>query len=192
MARILATRFLAVLTGLMLLPTLVPPTVATAASDTKVTLFPVDEATQLETHTWVECRLPGSQCTFVAGVQLRTPDGVAGFPADLWARQTTEIRPTRRSTYLDVHTDGGEGPWGDRGGPGTKVFKEAGMATVTSLYSGDGPPDKYQTTGTIDVINNVTGQPDTAAKVAVCAHVQVVYAGVNLTTPSTCAQTTFS
>jgi hypothetical protein len=28
--------------------------------------------------------------------------------------------------------------------------------------------------------------------VIVCTHIQVVYSGVNITSPSTCAQTTFS
>ncbi|MGZ4584334.1 MAG: hypothetical protein ACXVYI_08245, partial [Mycobacterium sp.] len=37
-----------------------------------------------------------------------------------------------------------------------------------------------------------TGQPKTDNNVIACTHVQVVYPGVNITSPSTCAQTTFS
>lgn len=184
-------RLVAALAGAGVLLAVAPPAVSVAASDTATTLFPVnDSADQLETHSWVDCKT--GHCDFIAGVQLRTPDGLTGFGPDLWARQSTEIRSNKRSTYLDVHTNGGEGPWGDRGGPGTKVFKEMASATVTSIYNGAGPPEQYQTAGTIDSTDWGTGQPATDANVFVCASVQVVYAGVNLTTPSTCARTALS
>ena len=77
------------------------------------------------------------------------------------------------------------------GGPGTKVFKDGTGAVIQSMYYGEGPPEKYQTNGSIDVLEYSTGQPKTDANVIVCTHVQVVYSGVNLTTPSTCAQTVF-
>ncbi len=183
-------RLLAVLTGLLAALALVPPAVSAAGSGTKTTLFPVNEADQLETHSWLDCKA-APNCDFIAGVQLRTPGGVTGFPSGLWARQSTEVRSSDRSVYLDVHTVGGEGWFADRGGPGTKVFKEGGNAVITSIYTGDGPPDKYQTVGTINVADWGTGQPRTDAKIYVCAHVQVVYPGVNLTTPPTCAKATF-
>jgi hypothetical protein len=171
---------------------LAPAAICAAASDTATTLLPVnDSADQLETHTWVDCK-GGGHCDFIAGVHLRTPEGVEGFPQKTWVRQSTEVRPTKLSTYLDVHTNGGEGIYGDRGGPGTKVFKEGGSAVIQSIYNDDGPPEKYQTTGTIESNDWATGQPVTDDKVIVCATVQVVYEGVNLRTPSTCAQTTFS
>lgn len=175
--------------GLMLTVALLTPAVATAGSDTKVTLLPVNDTDQLETHSWLDCKLPRT-CDFIAGVHLRTRDGVTGFPDGLWARQSTEVRSNNRSVYLDVHTAGGEGWFADRGGPGTKVFKEMGNAVIQSMYYGAGPADKYQTVGTIDVSDWATGQPAPDAKVYVCAHVQVVYAGVNLTTPPTCAKAT--
>jgi len=37
-----------------------------------------------------------------------------------------------------------------------------------------------------------TGQPRTDVPVIVCTHIQVVYSGVNITSPSTCAQANFS
>ena len=183
-------RFPAALCGLMLLLTLLPAAVSTAGSDTKVTLFPVNDTDQLETHAWLDCKLPRT-CDFIAGVQLRTPEGVTGFPDGLWAKQSTEVRSNNRTTYLDVHTAGGEGWYADRGGPGTKVFKEGGNAVIQSMYNGAGPPEKYQTVGTIDVTDWSTGLPKTGDKIYVCAHVQVVYPGVNLTTPATCAKATF-
>ncbi|MBS9533157.1 hypothetical protein KIH27_06075 [Mycobacterium sp. M1] len=174
-----------------LVPAVLSPPIAAASSDTKVTLFPVNDADQLQTHSWVDCAAP-PECRFTVGVQLQTPDGMMGFPPGLWARQSTEIRSSKRTAYLDVHTDGGEGWFKDRGGPGTKVFKDGTGAVITSIYTGDGPPEKYQTNGSIDVREYSTGLPKSDANVIVCTHVQVVYPGVNLMTPSTCAVTTFS
>ncbi|OMC04175.1 hypothetical protein AWC18_12480 [Mycolicibacter nonchromogenicus] len=176
--------------ALTLLAALIPTATASAASDTKTTLFPVNEFDQLQTHSWVDCSAP-PLCRFTVGVQLQTPEGMTGFPPDLWARQSTEIRSSKRTAYLDVHTDGGEGWFKDRGGPGTKVFKDGTGAVIQSMYYGEGPPEKYQTNGSIDVLEYSTGRPKTDANVIVCTHVQVVYGGVNLTTPSTCAQTVF-
>jgi hypothetical protein len=158
-----------------------PP--SSAAVDSADTTFPIDETTQLEMHTRVDCSMTTRTCEFSTAANLRTPDGVTGFPPDLWARQSTEIRSMDRLNYLDVKA---------YGGPFTKVFKEGGPDVVTTIYFGDGPPDKYVTTGTIWPTDYSTGQPKTDADVIVCAHVQVVYSGVNITSPSTCAQTRFS
>ena len=37
-----------------------------------------------------------------------------------------------------------------------------------------------------------TGQPRTNVNVILCTHIQVVYSGVNVTSPSTCAQANFA
>lgn len=160
---------------------LVSAPVATAASNTATSLFPVDEATQLETHTFVDCHSNGS-CDFTAGANLRTPDGITGFPPGLWARQTTEIRSSNRLAYLDAHATS----------QFERVMKAGGSDVITTIYFGEGPPNKYQTTGVIDSTSWSTGQPMTNVSVIVCAHIQVVYPGVNLTSPSTCAQANFS
>lgn len=154
---------------------------AAAGSNTATTLFPVDDVNQIETHTFVNCHGNGS-CDFVAGANLRTPEGPAGFPSGLWARQTTEIRSNSRVAYLDAHATS----------QFERVHKEGGVDTITTVYFGDGPPDKYQTTGVIDSVSWQTGQPMTNITVYVCTHMQVVYPGVNLTSPSTCAVTNFS
>ena len=73
-----------------------------------------------------------------------------------------------------------------------KGLKEGGKDVITTVYFGEGPPDKYQTTGVIDSTSWSTGQPMTNVNVIVCTFMQVVYTGVNLTTPSTCAQTNFA
>lgn len=165
-----------------------------AAGDTATTLVPINETDQLETHSWVDCNAATAHCEFIAGVHLLTPEGVSGFPKDAWVRQSIEVRSQKRSVYLDVHTYGGEkqGEFGDRGGPGTKVFKEPVGAVIQAMYRNEGPPEKYQTAGDIYAADQATGQPKTDANVIVCTHVQVVYPGVNHLTPATCAQTTFS
>ncbi|CKL94396.1 putative secreted protein [Mycobacterium tuberculosis] len=167
------------LVGLML--TLLPAPTSAAGSNTATNLFPVDEVTQLETHTFLDCH-PNGSCDFVAGANLRTPDGPTGFPPGLWARQTTEIRSTNRLAYLDAHATS----------QFERVMKAGGSDVITTVYFGEGPPDKYQTTGVIDSTNWSTGQPMTDVNVIVCTHMQVVYPGVNLTSPSTCAQANFS
>lgn len=156
--------------------------VSSAASNTTVTLFPLDGPNQLETHTLLTCFKADGHCDFTAGADMRTPDGVTGFPSDLWARQSTEIRSSNRMAYLDAHATGQY----------ERVMKEMGSDVITTVYFGDGPPDKYQTTGRIDSTDWSTGQPKTDVNVIVCTHMQVVYTGVNITSPSTCAQTTFS
>jgi hypothetical protein len=153
-----------------------------AASNTATTLFPLDGPNQLETHTFLNCFKADGHCDFVAGADMRTPDGVTGFPSGLWARQTAEIRSPDRLTYLDAHA----------AGQYERVMKSMGTDEITTVYFGDGPPDKYQTTGRIDATDWRTGQPKTDSSVIVCTHMQVVYTGVNITSPSTCAQTTFS
>jgi hypothetical protein len=84
--------------------------------------------------------------------------------------------------YLDAHANGQY----------ERVMKSMGTDEITTVYFGEGPPDKYQTTGRIDSTDWSTGQPKTDENVITCTHIQVVYSGVNITSPSTCAQTTFS
>jgi hypothetical protein len=156
--------------------------IASAASNTATTLFPLDGPNQLETHMFLNCLKADGHCDFTAGADMRTPDGVTGFPPGLWARQTTEIRSSNRLAYLDAHATGQY----------ERVMKSMGTDEITTVYFGEGPPEKYQTTGRIDSTDWSTGQPKTDVNVIVCTHIQVVYPGVNITSPSTCAQTTFS
>jgi hypothetical protein len=167
--------------GLML--AFLPGPQSLAASNTATTLFPLDGPNQLETHMFLNCFKGDGHCDFIAGADTRTPDGgVTGFPSGLWARQTTEIRSNNRLAYLDAHANGEH----------ERVMKSMGTDEITTVYFGEGPPDKYQTTGRIDSTDWQTGQPKTDVNVIVCTHIQVVYSGVNITSPSTCAQTTFS
>ncbi|OMC40386.1 hypothetical protein [Mycobacterium sp. IS-1264] len=156
---------------------------SSAASNTATTLFPLDGPNQLETHMFLNCFKSDGHCDFTAGADVRAPDGgVIGFPPGLWARQTTEVRSTDRLAYLDTHASGQY----------ERVHKAMGNDEITTVYFGEGPPDKYQTTGRIDSTDWRTGQPKTDVNVITCTHIQVVYPGVNITSPSTCAVTTFS
>src|SRR5215469_10284753 len=83
-----------------------PTPIAAAASNTATSLFPLDRPHQLETHTFLNCFKGDDHCDFIVGADMRTPDGVTGFPPSLWARQTTEIRSTNRLAYLDAHATG--------------------------------------------------------------------------------------
>ena len=96
---------------------------------------------------------------------------MTGFPSDLWSRQSTAIRSTDRLAYFDVHATSQY----------DRVFKQGGTDNVTTVFMGDGPPDKYQTTGRIDSTDWRTGQPRTDVPVIMCTHIQVVYSGVNIT-----------
>ncbi|BBZ41840.1 hypothetical protein [Mycobacterium conspicuum] len=177
----LLTRFATGIAAGSMLACLTAP-IGSAASNDAVTLFPLDGPNQLETHAFLNCFKADGHCDFVVGADMRTPDGVTGFPPGLWARQTTEIRSSNRLAYLDVH---GTGQF-------ERVNKAMGSDEVTTIYMGEGPPDKYQTTGRIDSTDWSTGLPKTDNNVIACTHIQVVYTGVNITSPSTCAQTTFS
>lgn len=170
------------LTGAIGVPAPLTPQ-AWSQNNTATTLFPLDAGNQLQTQLVLNCHQAGGSCDFTASANTLALDGaVIGFPADLWARQTTEIRPTNRLTYLDAHANG----------QFERVMKEGGSDVITTIYMGGGPPEKYQTNGVIDATDWSTGQPKTDAAVIACTHIQVVYGGVNITSPSTCAQSAFS
>lgn len=176
----MGTRLAIGLAGVGLALVLAPP--SSAASNTATTLMPVDEATQLETRAVLDCHGATGSCDFTVGAALRRPDGLSGFPPDLWARQSTEFRTMSRTTYLDVHANG----------QFERIQKQGGTDVMTDIYMGEGPPEKYQSSGRIDSTDWHNGQPATNVNVIMCTHIQVVYSGVNLTSPSTCAQTGFS
>ncbi len=70
------------------------------------------------------------------------------------------------------------------------MFKSIGPVEFTTIYFGGGPVEKYQIHGNTWTTDWATGQPKLDADYIVCTHIQVVYAGVNLTSPDACAQTT--
>ncbi len=153
-----------------------------AATNTATSLIPLNDGSQLETRATLNCHAANGSCDFTVGAGRRTGDAVDGFPHDLWSRQSTDIRSMDRTLYLDVHATAQY----------DRVFKEGGNDNVTTIYTGEGPLEKYQTTGRIDATDWHTGQSRTNVPVIMCTHIQVVYGGNNITSPSTCAQATFS
>ncbi|GAC1399017.1 MAG: hypothetical protein NVSMB60_10820 [Mycobacterium sp.] len=158
------------------------PAVSSAASNNGDSSIPLPDGTNLEMHVTLNCPLPDKQCYFTTQAQRREGDAVEGFPGDLWARQTTTIRSMNRHNYLETQVVA----------LNTRVFKAGGTREITTIFFGGGPPEKYFISGQIQPTNWETGQPMLEADVIACAHIQVVYAGVNITSPDACAQTTFS
>jgi hypothetical protein len=170
----------ALLTAMLILA-LITPAVAPAASDNTDSSFPLPDGTQLEVHTTANCVSAERQCYFTASANRRAGDRVEGFPAGLWARQTTTIRSSDRLNWLETQVVADN----------TRVYKAGGKREITTIYFGGGPPEKYRVTGTTQPTDFTTGQPMLDADYIVCAWIQVVYPGVNITSPETCAQTTF-
>lgn len=134
--------------------------VSSAASNTATTLMPLNDGTQLETRAVLDCHRANGSCDFTIGADRKAGDGVTGFPSDLWSRQSTDIRSSDRTVYLDVHATAQY----------DRVFKEGGHDNVTTIYMGEGAPDKYQTTGQIDSTDWRTDQPRTDLPHHVHAH----------------------
>jgi hypothetical protein len=158
------------------------PAVSSAASDTRDTSFPLPDDTLLEVHVTANCPLADKQCYFTVAADRRAGDEILGFPGDLWARQTTTLRSSNRLNNLETQVVAAN----------TRQYKETGRREITTIYFGGGGPEKYQISGQTQPTDWQTGQPMLNADYIVCAEIQVVYSGVNITSPTTCAQTKFS
>ena len=56
---------------------------------------------------------------------------------------------------------------------------------------GGGPPERFVVDGTSAPRKWTDGQPAIGSDFIVCTHIQAVWAGHNLATPTTCSQTRF-
>lgn len=172
---------LAVVSAMWLTLALVTPATSSAAADTANASIPVDGITTLEMHATANCVKAEANCYFNTSANLLTPEGPIGFPDDLWARQTTTLRTSRQTVYVDSDFDA----------PNTRMFKSIRDVEFSTVYFGGGPVEKYQIHGNGWPVDWGTGQPRLDSDFIVCAHIQVVYSGVNLTSPDACAWTTF-
>jgi len=161
---------------------LTPMQTAAAAVDTADVSIPVDPASMLEMHVTANCITAQANCLFNTGANLRRPEGVTGFPGDLWARQTTTLRTMDRTAYLNFDFDAAN----------TRAFKSLTDVEFTTIYFGGGPPEKFTFHGNTWPVDSRTGGTRTDSALIVCSHIQVVYAGVNVTSPDACAQAAFS
>nr|WP_228768708.1 hypothetical protein [Mycolicibacterium malmesburyense]CRL69186.1 hypothetical protein CPGR_01144 [Mycolicibacterium malmesburyense] len=172
----------AAISAVLLALTLMSPTTAVAAVDTANSSIPVDPATNLEMHVSANCIAAEAKCLFNADANLRRGPDVLGFPGDLWARQTTTLRTMDRSVYINFNFDA----------PNTRSFKSLTDVEFATIYFGGGPPEKFQFRGIAWPVDQRTGAPRTDVPLIVCSHIQVVYGGVNITSPDACAQAAFS
>jgi hypothetical protein len=155
---------------------------AGAAVDTKVATIPVNAAQTLEMSATANCVTVEARCFVNTQANLRAPEGVVGFPGDLWARQTTTLRTMDRTVYTHFTFNV----------PNTRSFKSLTDVEFTTIYFGGGPPEKFQFRAEVFPVDWRTGGPRTDVPLIVCSHIQVVWAGVNLTSPDACAQAAFS
>jgi hypothetical protein len=192
MNRITAASAAALLTA-----ALIQPASATAASNSATTSIPADPAAQIEMHVNANCVQAQNRCVFDTTANLLTPDGPAGFPGDAWARQTITLRSPDRNVWQEAGYSAPSGtPRADKGANHdnvlSKMYKSLSDVEISVTTFGGGPIERFQVDGESVPTDWRSGQPNTRAAFIACSVIQVVYGGVNLTTPTACAQTTFS
>jgi hypothetical protein len=74
----------------------------------------------------------------------------------------------------------------------SKLYKSLDDVEISITTFGGGPIERFTADGDSVPTDWRTGQPNTSANFIACSQIQVVYGGVNLTTPTACATTTFS
>ncbi len=193
----LATVRAAALMTVLATGVLATPPSAGAAINTAVTSIAVDPATQIEMHVTADCRPAENRCFFDTTANLLTPEGPTGFPGDTWARQTVTLRSSSRDAWQEAQYSAPSGNPRETKGSNhenvlSKMYRATNNVEISVTYFGGGPIERFKTDGDSVPTNWVSGQPDTKSAFYACSQIQVVYGGVNLTTPTACAQTTFS
>lgn len=174
----------AVSAALLTLGLVAPTAQSVAATNTAVRSIPVDDTTTLEIHATANCVKADNQCYFDTAANLRGADGsYIPFPDDFYGRQNTTVRSTNRMVYVADS---------DFSAPNTRMLKSIEDVEFATVYFGGGPPEKFMVHGNTRTVDWSTGQPRTDAGYIACAHIQIVYGGVNLTSPDACAQTTYA
>lgn len=194
MNRLTAAGAAAFATGLVA-AALAHPASASAASNTANSSIPVDPGTQIEMHVTANCA--GARCVVNTSANLLAPEGPTGFPGDTWARQTLTIRSPDRLVYQQAASY--SAPTGmprelkgaNHDNVLSKMYKTETDVEISVTTFGGGAPDRFSVEAESVPTDWRTGQPKTDAPYIACSHIQVVYGGVNLTTPDACAQTTF-
>ncbi|MGZ5363326.1 MAG: hypothetical protein ACXWZR_04280 [Mycobacterium sp.] len=182
MMKRLTGAFVAISATLLTLGFITPTALSSAALDTADSSIPVNPVDTLQMHVTANCIAAEARCLFDTVANLRTPQGVIGFPGDLYARQNVTLRSMDRHMYINSNVET----------PNTRIFKSLTDNEISTVYFGGGPPDRVTLRGVAWPIDAYTGQPKTDVPLIVCSYIQVVYAGVNLTSPNACAQAAFS
>ena len=181
----------------LLTAVLMHPATASAASNTATTSIPVDPANTIEMHVAANCVQAENKCYFNTAANLLTPDGPTGFPGDAWARQTITLRSPDRKVWQEAEYSAPSGNPREVKGANhdnvlSKMYKALEDVEVSVTTFGGGPIERFSVDGDSVPTDWRSGQPNTTANFIACSQIQVVYGGVNLTTPSACAQTSFS
>jgi hypothetical protein len=171
------------------------PASAAAAVNTAQSSIAVDAATRIEMTATADCA--GTRCYFITAANLVTPAGPAGLPGDAWSRQTVTLRSNDRDVWQEAWYSAPAGVPRELKGANhnnvlSRIQKSLREVEISVTSFGGGPPERYRVEGDSTPTDWNTGQPATKATFIVCSHIQVVYSGVNLTTPDACAQTTFN
>jgi hypothetical protein len=190
-------KLFAAVAAALLMAVLTHPATASAASDTDTTSIDVDPANQIQMQIGADCPAAQNRCSFTTTANLLTPEGPTGFPGDTWARQTITLRSSDRLVWWEASYSAPAGmPRNDKGTNHdnvlSKLFKSTNSIEISVTTFGGGPIERFRIDGDAAPIDWSTGQPRTQADLIACSQIQVVYGGVNLTTPTACAQTTFS
>jgi hypothetical protein len=157
----------------------VPLAPASAAENTATRGIAINEFDTVQIHVTANCVRADNQCYFNTLADVLTPDGTTGFPADFYGRQNTTIRSSNRLVYVDADFDA----------QNTRMLKSVNDTEFATVYFAGNAPVMH---GSARTVSWTTGQPQTDSDFIACAFIQVVYGGINLTTPTTCAQTTYS
>lgn len=180
----------------MLMAALAGTPAATAASNTAVSSINVDPATQIQMHVTANCDAGQNRCFYNTSANLLTPSGPTGFPRDTWARQTVTLRSDSQDIWQEAWYSAPSGTPRELKGANhdnvlSRMLKSLREVEVSVTYFGGGPITRFTTDGDSVPTAWTTGLPAKGSQFIVCSQIQVVYEGVNLTTPSACAQTTF-
>ncbi|MEU0495087.1 hypothetical protein [Mycobacterium sp. NPDC006124] len=171
---------LAAMSATMLtLGVLTPTAESAAATNTATRGIAIDDTHTVQIHVTANCVKAENRCYFDTLADVLTPDGTTGFPSDFYGKQNTTIRSTNRLVYMDADFDAAN----------TRMFKSISDTEFATVYFAGNPPVMRGDARTVQI---ETGQPNTDAGFIACAYIQVVYGGINLTTPTACAQTTYS
>jgi hypothetical protein len=175
---------------------LAQPATAAAAANSGTSSIPVDAATQIQMNVTADCVAAQNRCFFSSTANLMTPAGPTGFPGDTWARQTITIRSSDRDVWQEAWYSAPSGTPRELKGANhnnvlSKMYKAINDVQISITYFGGGPIERFKSDGDTVPTQWSTGLPATGSDFIACSQIQVVYPGVNLTTPTACAQTTF-
>lgn len=187
-------RILSVLAASVAAAALSSPT-ASAAVNTGTSSIPTPQGI-VEMKVTADCPGTDGRCFFRTQASLLTPTGPVGLPQDTWARQTITLRSDSQDVWQEAWYSAPAGVPRELKGANhnnvlSRMLKSLREVEVSVTYFGGGPIERFTTDGDSVPTAWTTGLPAKGSRFIVCSQIQVVYPGVNLTTPTACAQPIF-